>query len=59
MVVVDAKGKEFSVPKSSIDQQSKTSLSLMPANMSEITTTAEFCDLMGYLLSQKTKPKEP
>ena len=58
LVLADNKGKEFSVPKSDIDQQAKGSLSLMPANVHEIVNEAEFYDLLAYLLSQK-QAKEP
>ncbi|HUE74426.1 MAG TPA: c-type cytochrome, partial [Pirellulaceae bacterium] len=58
LVLADNKGKEFSVPKSDIDQQVKGSLSLMPANVHEIVNEAEFFDLLAYLLSQK-QAKEP
>lgn len=57
LILVDNKGKELSVQKASIEQQSKTALSLMPANISEITTPQEFNDLLSYLLSQRTAPK--
>jgi putative heme-binding domain-containing protein len=58
LVLADNKGKEFSVPKSHIDQQAKGTLSLMPANVHEVVSESEFYDLVGYLLSQK-QSKEP
>ena len=58
LVLADNKGKEFSVPKEDIDQQAKGSLSLMPANVHEIVSEAEFYDLLAYLLSQK-QAREP
>jgi putative heme-binding domain-containing protein len=58
LVLADSKGKEFSVPKSDIEEQAKGSLSLMPANVHEIVSEPEFFDLLTYLLSQK-QPPEP
>jgi putative heme-binding domain-containing protein len=58
LVLADNKGKEFSIPKSDIDEQAKGSLSLMPANVHEIVGEQEFHDLIAYLLSQK-QAKEP
>lgn len=55
LVLVDNKGKEFTLPKASIEKQQKTGLSLMPANVHEIVTPQEFCDLVGFLASQRTK----
>jgi putative heme-binding domain-containing protein len=53
VVLADAQGKEFSVIKGDIEEQQKTPLSLMPANVGEIVTPEEFADLMGYLLGQR------
>ncbi len=55
LVLVDNKGKEFTLPKASIERQKKTDLSLMPANVHEIVTPQEFYDLVGYLASKKAK----
>jgi putative heme-binding domain-containing protein len=55
LVLVDNKGKEFSLPKASIERQQKTGLSLMPANVHEIVTSQEFYDLIGYLASKRLK----
>jgi len=56
IILADNQGKELSVAKSDIDEQQKTPLSLMPANVGEITTPDEFADLMSYLLSQRAAP---
>jgi putative heme-binding domain-containing protein len=56
IILADPQGKEFSIPKADIDEQQKTSLSLMPANVSEIVTPEEFADLMAYLLNQRASP---
>lgn len=58
LILVDNKGKELSIAKSEIEQQSKTALSLMPANINEITNPQEFNDLLGFLLSQRTAPEK-
>ncbi|MFM9961260.1 MAG: PVC-type heme-binding CxxCH protein [Planctomycetaceae bacterium] len=55
LVLVDNKGKEFTVPLAEIDERTKSSLSLMPANVAEILTEREFLDLVSYLLSQRQK----
>lgn len=55
LVLVDNKGKEFTLPKASIERQQKTALSLMPSNVHEIVTPEEFFDLVGYLASKKAK----
>lgn len=60
LVLVDNKGKEFTVPLAEIDERVKSKLSLMPANVGEILTEREFLDLVSYLLSQRQKvePKQ-
>ena len=58
LILADNKGKEISVSKDDIEEQAKGSLSLMPANVHEIVSEAEFHDLLAYLLSQK-EAKEP
>ncbi|MFN0016632.1 MAG: PVC-type heme-binding CxxCH protein [Pirellulaceae bacterium] len=55
LVLVDNKGKEFTLPKASIERQQKTGLSLMPSNVQEIVTPQEFFDLVGYLASKKAR----
>jgi putative heme-binding domain-containing protein len=56
IILADNQGKEFSISKSDIDEQQKTSLSLMPANVGEIVIPDEFADLVAYLLSQRDTP---
>jgi putative heme-binding domain-containing protein len=53
LVLADNQGKEFTIAKDEIDQEAKTSLSLMPANVPEIVPADEFHDLVAYLLSQR------
>ena len=55
LVLVDNKGKEFTVPVSDIDERVKSNLSLMPANVGEVLTEREVLDLVSYLLSQRQK----
>ncbi len=55
LVLVDNKGKEFTVPLADIDERVKSNLSLMPANVGEVLTEREFLDLVSYLLSQRQK----
>lgn len=59
LVLVDLKGKEFTIAKNEIERQIKTPLSLMPANVSEIVTPEEFFDLVAYLAAQRAAPAEP
>jgi putative heme-binding domain-containing protein len=53
IVVVNAEGKESTISKADVEEQQKTSLSLMPANVPEIVPADEFADLVAYLLGQR------
>ena len=53
LVFVDDKGKEFTVSKSDIEEQKKSHLSLMPANLVETIPERDFQNLLAYLLSQR------
>ncbi|MCX7419322.1 MAG: c-type cytochrome [Planctomycetia bacterium] len=55
LILVDNKGKEFTVPVADIDERVKSNLSLMPANVHEVVNEREFLDLVSYLLSQRQK----
>ena len=57
LVMVDNKGKEFSVTVADIDERVKSNLSLMPANVHEVVNEREFLDLVSFLLSQRQKPE--
>jgi putative heme-binding domain-containing protein len=59
LVLADAQGKEFTVPKSEIEEQQKTPLSLMPANVGEIVSADEFFDLAAYLVNQRAQAETP
>ncbi len=56
-VLVDQKGKEFTIPKGSIEESVKSPLSLMPETVARDLTPGEFFDLMKYLLQQTAKPE--
>lgn len=53
VVLADREGKEVRVAKKSIDKRMTSPLSPMPANVAEMTTEAEFYDLMAYVLTLK------
>jgi putative heme-binding domain-containing protein len=56
LILVDSKGKEISIPKSSVDQKVPTRLSPMPANVGETLNEQQFRDLLTYLLSLRAAP---
>jgi putative heme-binding domain-containing protein len=56
LVVADNKGEELKLPKSDIDEEAKTNLSLMPENVAEIVPEEDFHHLLGYLLSLRGEP---
>jgi putative heme-binding domain-containing protein len=58
LVLADVQGKEFTVAKSDIDEQQKTPLSLMPANVGETLQADELADLLAWLLTQRAAPRE-
>jgi putative heme-binding domain-containing protein len=53
LVLADTQGKEIRVPASDIEQRVVHQLSLMPSNVPDLVSEAEFVHLMGYLLSQR------
>ncbi|HEY2416231.1 MAG TPA: c-type cytochrome, partial [Pirellulaceae bacterium] len=57
LILADNQGKEFSIAKNEIDEQQKTPLSLMPANVAEIVPAEEFADLIAYLLNQRSNAR--
>ncbi|MCH7988059.1 MAG: HEAT repeat domain-containing protein, partial [Planctomycetes bacterium] len=59
LILVDNKGKEFSVSKSDVDERIKSNISLMPANVVEIISRDDFHHLLAYLLSKRANPKLP
>lgn len=57
LVLADPLGKEFTVPKADVEEAKQTQISLMPANVGETITPADFADLATFLLEQKTARK--
>ena len=53
------KAKRLRVPKDRIDERAVSQLSLMPTNVPDLMSEAEFAHLLGYLLSQRAAPAEP
>ncbi len=53
-VLVDQKGKEFSIRRDQIVQERKSNLSLMPANVAELVPEKEFYDLVAFLLARRS-----
>lgn len=58
LVLVDSQGKEFTVAKDDIDERAAMRLSLMPENLVERMTEAEFYDLLAFLLEQRSTGAE-
>ena len=57
IVLADAAGKEFTVPKKNIAERRESETSLMPENFGELMTQGEFNDLMAFLLSKTASTK--
>jgi putative heme-binding domain-containing protein len=53
LVLADPQGKEVRIPQEEIEQRAVSSLSLMPANVPDLISEADFVHLLGYLLSQR------
>jgi putative heme-binding domain-containing protein len=58
LVLADAQGKEVRVPKDQIDQRAVSPLSVMPSNVPDLVSEADFVHLVGYLLAQRV-PEAP
>jgi putative heme-binding domain-containing protein len=59
LVLADAKGQEFRVPKDSVAREERSVLSLMPESLVEAVPEAEFYDLAAFLLGQRAvKPED-
>ncbi len=58
LVLVDNKGKEFSIAKNVVEEKIGSRLSLMPENVSELLTPPELHDLLAFLLQQRTAAEE-
>jgi putative heme-binding domain-containing protein len=59
LVLADNKGEEFRVLKDDIEEQQKSTLSLMPVNLVSALPEAELHELLAYLLQQTAKPGQP
>ncbi|MGE0378901.1 MAG: c-type cytochrome, partial [Planctomycetaceae bacterium] len=59
LVFADQKGKEFTVQAADIEEQSLSSVSLMPTNLYETVQPDLVDDLLAYLLAQRTTPAKP
>ena len=57
LILADSTGKEISIPKKNIETRRESELSLMPENLGEIVSPADFNNLMAYLLSQRSAQK--
>lgn len=56
LVIADSQGKEIRIAKSEIEERTPSAQSLMPANVVEIVSPADFQHLLGYLARQKSRP---
>jgi putative heme-binding domain-containing protein len=59
LVLVDNKGKEFTVPKAKVEERIPSQMSLMPENLAEAVPEEEFQHLLAFLLSKTAQPKSP
>ena len=55
LVLADTQGKEFRVRMADIDEQQPSTLSLMPTDLVEKLARQDLYDLLGMLLSQRSK----
>ena len=57
LVLFDNAGQQVRLPLAEISERSMSSLSPMPANVSEVMSEQDFYQLLAFLLSQKAKGK--
>ncbi len=55
IVIADSTGKETSFDESQVESKEPSPNSLMPSNVGTAISEVEFYDLLGYLLSQRTR----
>jgi putative heme-binding domain-containing protein len=55
LVLADAQGKEVRVPLDEVEERVISPLSVMPANVPDLVSEADFVHLLGYLLSQRVE----
>jgi putative heme-binding domain-containing protein len=53
LVLANATGAEFTVPKAEVSQREESPLSLMPENFGEVIPEADFQHLLAFLLSRR------
>lgn len=53
LVLANAAGQEFTIPKADVAGRRESNISLMPANFGEALTVEQLNDLLGYVLDQK------
>jgi putative heme-binding domain-containing protein len=58
LVLADAQGKEVRVPLDEIEERVVSQLSVMPSNVADLVSEADFVHLLGYLLEQRVPAKE-
>jgi putative heme-binding domain-containing protein len=59
VMLADQTGKTHQVPLSQIDERRVLDVSAMPANVDEILLSADFADLLAFLLTKSVKPAAP
>jgi putative heme-binding domain-containing protein len=55
--IIDQAGKSQRVPRSQIEQEKISKLSLMPGNFEELISDIELASLIGYMKTQQPAPK--
>lgn len=55
-ILADQKGEEISIPTDHIELEKTSTVSIMPENWGEIISQNELQDLLGFLLSQNSRP---
>jgi putative heme-binding domain-containing protein len=55
LILADAQGKEVRVPIDEIEERVISPLSVMPSNVPDLVSEADFVHLLGYLLSQRVE----
>jgi len=53
LILADNQGKEVRIPLDEIEERAISPLSVMPANVQDLVSEADFVHLLGYLLSQR------
>ena len=59
VLLVDAEGRSHTVPKLDIRTRTQSPVSLMPEGFRGALTLEEFADLIAYIASLKTDPRDP